>query len=68
MEILNYMPFDLIIEFNLFDYNIYLYNTQFELFPLIGDNHSFDYYTMQLKKYCWYGIWLWFQVEVYKTV
>lgn len=60
------MSLNPITEFNLFNYNVHLYNTNFAVTPLAGNNHSFDYDTMQLKEYCWYFIWLWFQVEVYK--
>lgn len=60
------MSLDSITEFKLFNYTFCFYTTQFALTPLLGHNHSFDYNDMKLKEYCWYFIWLWFQVEVYK--
>lgn len=62
------MSLDPNLDFKLFNYTFYVYTTQFALTPLVGNNHSFDYNTMQPEKYCWYFIWLWFQVEVYKPV
>ena len=54
------------MNFTIFKYEFYFCTTQFALSPLVGHNHSYHYSTMRLKEYCWYFIWLWFQVEIFK--
>lgn len=57
---------DLWIQLN--NYSIYITTTKFELLPLTGTNHLFNYNTERYREYCWYIIWLGLQFEFSKVL